>query len=263
MADTGYVMAETDATSESDRLGLLEANRDPGTIARFERLGVGAGWRCLEVGAGRGSIARWLADRVGPAGSVLAADIDVRFLADMPANVQVRRLDIREDELEAGVYDLVHCRALLMHLPDPAAVLVRLANSLRRGGVLLAEEGDFGLYHYGNHPHAEELTASAHDAFAVLTRAGIMNAYFGRRLPELLAGCGLEPGGAEVDTAVAGPGDPAYEFARTTALDSLPRLVDAGVIPAASGRRLEGYFDQPGTVITCPSLVAAWGRRAR
>lgn len=261
MADDAYVMADTDASSESQRLGLLEASRDPGTIERLERIGVGSGWRCLEVGAGRGSIAHWLADRVGPTGSVVAADIDPRFLTGMPANVHVRLLDVRADQLEAGAYDLVHCRALLMHLTDPAAVLARLADSLRPGGVLLAEEGDYGLYHYGNHPDADELTASAHQAFETMTRAGIMNAYFGRRLPALLAACGLELCRAEVDTVVGGPGDPAYEFARASAIDSLPRLIGAGVMPEASGQRLEGYFGQAGTVITCPSLVAAWGRR--
>ncbi|HTZ63778.1 MAG TPA: methyltransferase domain-containing protein [Solirubrobacteraceae bacterium] len=263
MADDGYVMADTDATRESQRLGLLEANRDPGTIVRLERLGVAPGWRCLEVGAGRGSIARWLADRVGPAGSVLAADIDPRFLTGMPANVHVRRFDVREDEPEADAYDLVHCRALLMHLHDPAPALARLARSLRPGGVLLAEEGDFGMYHYGNHPHGEELTETAHDAFKVMTRAGIMNAYFGRRLPALLADCGLELEGAEVDTAIASPGDPAYEFTQASALDALPRLIAAGIMPEASGRRLEGYFGRPRTVITCASLVAAWGRAPR
>ncbi len=261
MTNDSYVMSDTDATSESQRLGLLEASRDPGTIDRLERLGVAGGWRCLEVGAGRGSIARWLAKRVGPTGSVVAADIDPRFLTDMPENVQVRPLDVREDHLEPGAYDLVHCRALLMHIGDSADVLALLADSLRPGGMLLAEEGDYGLYHYGNHADAEELTASAHQMFETMTRAGIMNAYFGRRLPALLAACGLELCGAEVDTAIGGPGDPAYEFARASALDSLPRLIDAGVMPEASARRLAGYFGQTGTVITCPSLVAAWGRR--
>lgn len=73
-----YVAAEVNADTESGRLRLLEVCRDPGTIGRLDRLGVSCGWRCLEVGAGHGSIARWLAERVGPTGSVLAADIDPR-----------------------------------------------------------------------------------------------------------------------------------------------------------------------------------------
>lgn len=106
-----YVAADIDADTESRRLRLLEACRDPGTIRRLDRLGVSRGWGCLEVGAGHGSITRWLAERVGPTGSVIAADIDPRFLTDMPAGVDVRRFDIRHDDLEVDTYDLVHCRA--------------------------------------------------------------------------------------------------------------------------------------------------------
>lgn len=135
--DSGYINADSDMETESGRLALLESSRDPGTMRQLEALGVGPGWRCLEVGAGRGSIARWLAEKVTPTGSVTAVDIDLRFLTDMPHNVEVRALDIREDEVEAGAYDLVHCRALLMHLPDPAETLTKLATALRPGGCSL------------------------------------------------------------------------------------------------------------------------------
>lgn len=256
-----YVMAEIDGATESDRLGLLESARDPGTIGRLEQLGVAAGWRCLEVGAGRGSIARWLAERVTSTGSVVAVDIDPRFLTDMPEIVQVRALDIREDEIEAGHYDLVHCRALLMHMPDPAAVLSSMANALRPGGVLLAEEGDYGLYHYGGHPDAQALTEDAHRALDAITAAGVFNACFGRGLPAMLAECGLELRGAEVETRVTKPGEPHYEFVRASALESQPALLAAGITDDANIQRLEGYFGQPGTVITGPSIVAAWGQR--
>ena len=61
-----------------------------------------AGWRCLEVGGGSGSIANWLADRVGDTGSVVVTDIDPRFLNRSPRrNVEVRRHDISTDPLAA------------------------------------------------------------------------------------------------------------------------------------------------------------------
>jgi SAM-dependent methyltransferase len=87
----------------------------------------------------------------------VAADIDPRFLAEVPENVEVRKLDIREQDIEAERYDLVHCRALLGHLPDPAAVLARMVGALRPGGLLLAEEGDFGLLHAAGHPEASAI----------------------------------------------------------------------------------------------------------
>ena len=120
-----------------------------------------------------------------------AVDIDLRFLTDMPDNVEVRALDIREDEVEAGASDLVHCRALLMHLPDPAETLTKLAAALRPGGLLLAEEPDFGLFHYGGHPDSLEMSEIAHRTFDTMKEAGIFNAQFGRSLPALLSECGL------------------------------------------------------------------------
>ena len=38
------------------------------------------GARCLEVGAGSGSMALWMAARVGETGHVLATDINPRFV---------------------------------------------------------------------------------------------------------------------------------------------------------------------------------------
>jgi 2-polyprenyl-3-methyl-5-hydroxy-6-metoxy-1,4-benzoquinol methylase len=156
-----YVMAGTEAATESERLALLEAARDPGTVRRLDGIGVHSGWTCLEIGAGRGSIARWLSERVGPAASVVAADIDTRFLTEMPDNVEVRTVDIREDEFEPGRYDLVHCRAFLMHMPDADDTIARLAAALKPGGLLLAEEGDYGLYHFGGHPDADQLNQAS------------------------------------------------------------------------------------------------------
>jgi SAM-dependent methyltransferase len=258
---SGYVMAQVDAGTESGRLQLLETCRDPGTVRRLQRLGVTAGWRCLEVGAGRGSIARWLARQVGPKGSVVAVDVDPRFLTGMPENVEVRALDIREDHVEQSSYDVVHCRALLMHLPAPSQTLARLVAALRPGGMLLAEEGDYGLYHYGGHPDAEALSERTQRALDAATAAGIINTRFGRTLPAMVSASGLELRGTEIETRVTKPGEPDYEFARVSALESLPALVKAGIMDDASAERLEGYFGQPGTVITTGSMVAAWGQK--
>jgi hypothetical protein len=68
------------------RLRTLETLFDPGTIRYLEARGVAPGWRCAKVGAGRGSIAAWLYDRVGPEGSVLATDLGSN--GSLPAKVQ-------------------------------------------------------------------------------------------------------------------------------------------------------------------------------
>jgi 2-polyprenyl-3-methyl-5-hydroxy-6-metoxy-1,4-benzoquinol methylase len=78
-----------------ERLALLEQVRDPGTRRHLDALGVGAGWQCLEVGAGGGSIATWLCEQVGPSGRVVATDLDTRFLETVKcAPLDVWRHDI-------------------------------------------------------------------------------------------------------------------------------------------------------------------------
>jgi 2-polyprenyl-3-methyl-5-hydroxy-6-metoxy-1,4-benzoquinol methylase len=74
MSDHGYAFANQWELAER-RLRALEESRDPVTIRRLRALGVGPGWRCLELGAGRGSIASWMCQQVGPDGTVTALDM--------------------------------------------------------------------------------------------------------------------------------------------------------------------------------------------
>jgi 2-polyprenyl-3-methyl-5-hydroxy-6-metoxy-1,4-benzoquinol methylase len=114
------------AQDESRRLQLLEERLDPLTIRRLERLGIGRGARCLEIGGGRGSIARWLADRVGPDGRVTATDLQPGLLDAIGApNLEVLRHDVRTDTFAERSFDLVHTRAVLMHVPADAEILRR------------------------------------------------------------------------------------------------------------------------------------------
>jgi SAM-dependent methyltransferase len=260
MAETRYVLTGVDPATEEGRLALLERRFDAGTVRRLGDLGVRSGWRCLEVGAGHGSIARWLSEKVGPDGSVIAADIDTRFLTALPENVDVRELDIRDLELEPD-FDLVHCRALLMHLPDPGDAIARIAAALRPGGALLAEEGDFGLLHFGGHPNSAAQNDAHEEILNAMRKARTMDGFFGRKLPGMLLAQGLELQFAEIDTATARSGEPEYEWMQTTMLEATSKLVAAGVIDAATRGVVEEFFSTNGTIVTSVSLVAAAGRK--
>ncbi|MCI0548920.1 MAG: class I SAM-dependent methyltransferase, partial [Candidatus Rokubacteria bacterium] len=133
-----YIHAGAEFTSELERLRLLEARYDAQTIRRLRALGPLAGAHCLEVAAGAGSVARWLAGEVGAGGWVVATDADPRFLGGLVGpNLEVRRHDILTDALPEATYDLVHCRALLLHLGAPQRALERMVAALRPGGWLL------------------------------------------------------------------------------------------------------------------------------
>ena len=143
MSDPGSYALPHDLPGESARLALMSEMLDPQLFFRLGQVGVGEGWHCLEVGAGNGSVSRWLSERVGPTGSVLTSDLDVDLLNRIAVpNVTVRRIDVTADELGSD-YDLVIARALLHHLPARAAVLEKLAEAVRPGGFIVLEEPDF------------------------------------------------------------------------------------------------------------------------
>jgi ubiquinone/menaquinone biosynthesis C-methylase UbiE len=134
------------APDEAARLARLQRLHDEGTIRRLSSLGVGEGWHCLELGAGAGSIARWLSANVGPRGSVTAVDRDTSQFEDLTSadNVLVRRGDMVAMSFPGDAYHLVHSRSVLMHVPEADAVVARVVGALRTGGVVLLEEVDGG-----------------------------------------------------------------------------------------------------------------------
>jgi SAM-dependent methyltransferase len=240
------------------RLSHLEESLDPATTRRMAAIGVGVGWRCAEVGAGGGSITRWLCSRVGPQGRVVAIDLDTRFVEalDEP-NLQVRRADVVTDDLEHGAFDLIHTRAVLMHLPARAEVLGKLIRALRPGGWLLLEEGDFypmTATAVGNYREACEALV---DAFT----AGGGAAYWARRLPELLDARALEAVDSETTVHSFRGGSPVAQFLQVTFEQLRGPILARGqireqVLDTALAEL--GHADRwyPGFAI-----VAAWGRR--
>jgi SAM-dependent methyltransferase len=178
--------------SERARLDLLEARSDPVTFERLRATGISPGWHCLEVGAGGGSVARWLADQVGASGRVVATDIDTRFLAQLRSPIEIRRHDILTDPVESDAFDLVHCRSLLAHLPDPGSALTRMAQALRAGGWLVAEQNDYSALRAADHDARSARWDRA--AAAVLSLAESHNLFvadLGRRLLGLVEQTGL------------------------------------------------------------------------
>ena len=145
-SDSDYTPAYTlDNTWEAarERLETLEVSCDPFTASHLDKVGVAPGWHCLEVGAGAGSVARMLCERVGPDGRVVAVDLEPTLLADLSLpNLEVRRLDVVVDELPEAAFDLIHTRLVLVHIPQRNELIPKLVRSLRPGGVLLLEECD-------------------------------------------------------------------------------------------------------------------------
>jgi SAM-dependent methyltransferase len=258
VTEPGYAFAGAEHALERRRLALLEECCDPVTFGQLDAIGVGPGWRCLDVGAGAGSVTRWLSTRVGGSGQVVAADLNPRFLDDVAANVEVRRFDVTSDELEPAAFDLVHVRLLLMHLADPAAALRRMVGALKPGGWLVTTEGDWGVVAFGGHPDAGWATGRLHELFAQHEPLG-RRPYFGRRLPALVAGLGLDDLTGEIAGPMGLPGTPAFELYRSTVegLRPINRAVGAA---DAELDRIAAVLDAPGATCSGVLLVCVRGR---
>jgi SAM-dependent methyltransferase len=259
---TYYVAKDSPDAFEGQRLALLTQVPDPITIRRLTDLGVGPGWRCLDAGAGDGSVARWLAQRVGPEGHVVATDLNPRFLAghELP-NLEVRRHDVLEDDLEPAHYDLVHCRFLLMHLPDPVRAMWRLVEAVRPGGWLLVEEADTGCFAPADpgHPRSAGFQRRTQALRAAVQAAGGFAYSFGRRLPALVERFWLQDAGHDGVTLIARGGDPAARFLRMTA--QLLRGRAARGLTEADFDELERDYEDPSFWFVAGTDFGAWGRR--
>lgn len=137
---TEYIL-DSDSDLGSEQRDPLAALFDPSTIAFLEPIGIHPGWRCLDLGAGNGSISRWLADMVWPDGGVIAADTDTDTIVGR-AGMRVVRCDVDNALPGRGPYDLIYARALLMHLQRREQIFCDLVNALAPGGwLVLAEVG--------------------------------------------------------------------------------------------------------------------------
>src|SRR3954452_7830916 len=176
--------------AERDRLDSLTSLYDARTLELCERLGVSEGWECLDAGAGTGSLALGLLERVTAAGSVTALDADARFLRPLAADgLVVLEADLTEAALPVDRYDLVHARLVLEHLPRRDEVLAALAAAVRPGGWLLIEDFDWSTAMVVDPPNERHERVAG--ACLTLFSAHAYDPYYGRRLPRRLAAAGL------------------------------------------------------------------------
>jgi len=147
----GYVHARD--ADEYQRLRDQALMWQRATEEVLDRIGLAPGISVLDVGSGPGAVMRLMADRVGPEGSVTGIEIDAKLgaqaLADLRAQggAKFTQIDANVLELETvpgAPFDLVYCRLFLMHMQDPVAVLEKMQSWTKSGGVVAAQEFDFG-----------------------------------------------------------------------------------------------------------------------
>jgi SAM-dependent methyltransferase len=246
-------------TGERDRMTLAEALLDPVSIRQLESLGVREGVRGLEVGAGAGSIARWLAARAGKGGRVVATDIDTRFL-DATAGYEILRHDIVADPPLPAAFDVVHARLVLQHVSDKDRAMANLAAAVEPGGWLLVEELDFTTSGAAGPFGARGFARLERAMHQYLAGSGFDPA-FGRRLPSRFRAAGLVDVEGRGRLSVVRGGSPYAEWYRQSIEALRPRLLASGLAREHEVARACGLLDDPEFELVTPVLISARGRR--
>ncbi|MEU9147397.1 methyltransferase domain-containing protein [Streptomyces sp. NPDC048349] len=113
----------------------------PAFATAVAEFGLRPGDRVLDAGCGTGRALAPLRAAVGPAGTVLGADLTPQMLAEAQragrdAQGALLLADAARLPLRDGALDAVFAAGLIAHLPDPAENLRELARVVRPGGRL-------------------------------------------------------------------------------------------------------------------------------
>jgi SAM-dependent methyltransferase len=264
MTEDKYFASDEAHEVELDRLNLISQIYDPLTIGHLKGLKIGPGWNCLEVGAGGGSVVRWLSERTGRGGRVVATDVDTRFLDQLGiSNVEVRRHNIVSDTIEEDYYDLVHCRLVLMHITEYRKALEHMARAVKPGGWLLIEEPDFSSTRVND---SENPRAILHNEWNTgflngMKQKGIFDGFIGRHVRSFVEGLGFVDVGFEGTVPIYRGGE---LFARWILMNGdaiLGKATDEKSIQILENGRV--IFMDPSFYFTGPTFFSAWGRKPK
>jgi SAM-dependent methyltransferase len=245
-------------TGEGERIDLGALAYDDITMARLRSLGAGPGWRCLDVGAGTGTVSRRLLDEA-KVDSVLAVDRDVRFLTERPTpGLEVLQTDITAPGFVRGPFRLVHARFVLMHLPEHARLIAAFAELLEPGGVLvLSDAVDLTSDRTPETPYTKAMRAMWQGLRTTIgTDVSCVPSY-----PQLLRGAGLTPVAAEIHVPPLLPGSPLSRFWADTWERSRGAMLATGLVDDAAVDAAVRYLDSNECAALSAGMLTAWGRK--
>ncbi len=138
-----------------------------------KRLGIAAGWKCADIGAGGGDVSVALGRIVGSKGRVFAVDIDPRR-RDQVAEIASRETQViaitqaAEELVLPEKVDLAFCRFLLIQVLDPKVVIKRMAGVVKTGGWLVIQEAITSAGRIGQTPISALEAAMRHPDIGIM-----------------------------------------------------------------------------------------------
>ncbi len=250
---------------EGRRLETQHRLWSPETHDLWDRAGFGPGDRLLDLGCGPGFAALELAQRVGAGGQVLAVDESPRFIETLVgetgrrglAHLTARVEGVETLQLEPDSLDGAFARWLFCFLPDPAAVIERVAKGLRPGGRFVV--WDYLNYHatrlYPPSPDFDRVLAAVYESWR--RTGGDLNV--GERLPGLLAEAGFRVVDLVPILRFARPGTALWEWPTGFFFGYVPRLVESGLLTEDERRAFEADWHErerdPRAFLSAPPML--------
>jgi ubiquinone/menaquinone biosynthesis C-methylase UbiE len=239
------------------------------TITLLDRAGFVSSGAAVDLGCGPAGALRLLSERVGSSGRVIGVDIDpvhvsqarVYVLGRGLTNVEVIEASASGTGLAAGAFDVVHARALLVNLPDPAAVVSEMARLAKPGGHVLVQEPDAGgRLCYPRCPAWDRLA----ELYVIAFQRDGADMCIGRRLPTLLRGADLDVLGVEVRADLTPPRHTRRTIFPDLARSLHPTIVALGLTDQAEldelDRSVRAHLDNPDVLVLPHLFFLAWAK---
>jgi SAM-dependent methyltransferase len=251
---------------EIERLLLQGAAVAPDTEVMLDRIGVTAGWSCLDIGCGPRGITDLLSKRVGASGRVVGLDRDAQVLefarAGAPKNVEFRQGDAYRSDLPAGSFDLVHMRFIASTAGEPERLLQEAIRLARPGGIVALQEPDGSTLNcYPPHPAWERLKAALLGAFSGVGA----DLQLARRLYALVRHSGLDDVQFRPFLIGVRSVDPLADYLPSTVESLHGTVVRLGLLSESEFpvvlAECRNHLGQPDTSFTLYTVAQVWGRK--
>ena len=260
-----YVLATGEAAAY--RLRLLHGLYGPGTRRVLLDAGLRPRMRVADVGCGVGMVTELLADIVGPAGHVVGIDASAAQLAQARQRLPPDRTNtdfVGASATATGLpfesFDLVYCRFLLIHLPEPERALREMYALLKPHGILVCEDGD--LTSAGSEPPS--VLGAFADLFGRLGSRRGVDYTLGRRLFHMVQAAGFPAPEITFNQPVLARGEN-KRLLELSVAEAGPAFIDAGLITAeelertlAEMRRLNADSN---VLAVMPRMAQVWARK--
>jgi SAM-dependent methyltransferase len=121
----------------------------PATKRVFHAVGLGPGWRCLDVGCGPGAVMQLMGELAGPSGEVTGIDRDAtsgreaieRLQATGTSRYRFIEADMEStDEIGGELFDLTFARLALLYARDPVALLRKMYRWTKPGDYIAVQD---------------------------------------------------------------------------------------------------------------------------